>query len=109
MKRGGYTSILIAQPNQWHVSPNEMIYEYGNYRHGYLVIRKTEEGKYIPHLGARTEVNYPGNDLPERGWFEYDNLEDAKKHMFNYMDYIRDVYDKKEKELLNRRLKINNL
>jgi hypothetical protein len=107
MKRGGYTSKLIAEPNTWHVSGNGLIHEYGNYRHCYLVVRKTDYGKYIPHIGSNATVNYPGADLPERGWFEYDTLEEAKNHMYKYVDYIRDVYDIEEKKLLSNRLLTN--
>jgi hypothetical protein len=59
---------------------------------------------FIPLQGAFSNVNYPGKDLPDSGRFEYSSLEEAKTHLFEYVDYIRDVYDVKSKRLLQQAL-----
>lgn len=92
MGKASYRSILIEEPNKWHNLGDT--WSYGNYRYHYLTIRKLENGKYKPCIGAQGDIPYPGHELPKCGFFEYDNLEAAKKHLFEYTDYIRDVWDK---------------
>ena len=97
-----YRSILIQEPNKWHA--NNDTWQYGNYRYCYLTIRKLDNNKYKPALGAFNDIPYPGHDLPSCGYFEYDTLEEAQKHLFEYVDWIRDVYDIEAKKALQRRL-----
>lgn len=97
-----YRSILIQEPNKWH--NNGSVWQYGNYRYCYLTIRKLDNDKYKPAIGAQNDIPYPGHGLPSCGYFEYDTLEKAQKHLFEYVDYIRDVHDKKAKLDLQKRL-----
>ena len=93
MGKARYRSPLIQTPNEW-LGDDDNGYEYGDYRYCYLTIRRLENKKYQPAVGAFTNIPYPGHDLPTSGRFEYDTLEQAKKHLFEYVDYIRDVHDK---------------
>lgn len=104
MGRATYRSILISRPNEWHAHEGGTTWEYGNYRHLYLCIRKLENGKYKPSVGAQNDIDYPGHDLPACGYFQYDTLEEAKKHLYEYTDYIRDVWDDENRKAHYRNL-----
>lgn len=106
MGKAYYRSYLIQEPNKWHNIGNT--WEYGNYRHCYLTIIKLDNGKYKPGIGSLCDINYPGHDLPACGYFQYDTLEEAKKHLFEYTDYIRDVWDKENRLALHRNLHHSN-
>lgn len=94
MGKARYRSPLYDKPNEWLSDDSSGTYEYGDYRHCYLTIRRLKNGMYQPAIGAFTDIPYPGHDLPSSGRFEYETLDQAKKHLFEYVDYIRDVYDK---------------
>lgn len=104
MGRGGYRSPAIEMPNEWLGDETGTTWEYGDYRHCYLTIRKLTNGKYKPAQGAFNDIDYPGHDLPACGYFEYDTFEEAANHCFEYVDYIRDHYDAKAKESLHNEL-----
>ena len=104
MGRGGYRSPAIETPNEWLGDETGTTWEYGDYRHCYLTIRKLANGKYKPAQGAFNDIDYPGYDLPACGYFEYDTFEEASNHCFEYVDYIRDHYDSKAKEALHNEL-----
>lgn len=108
MSRGGYRSPLIENPNVWLGDEKRGLWEYGSYRYCYLTIRHLDNGKYQPAVGAFTDIPYPGYDLPASKKFEYNTLDQAKKHLFEYVDYIRDVCDKQAKLDLQKRLDILN-
>lgn len=108
MGKDTYRSTLITSPNEWQGSEKTGIWEYGNYRYCYLTIRKLDNGMYKPALGAFNDIPYPGHDLPECRYFEYSKLEQAQKHLFEYVDYIRDVYDEQAKLDLQKRLHLMN-
>lgn len=104
MGKARHTSILFAEPTTWHNTGS--VWEYGDYRMCYLVVRLTEEG-YVPSVGSRVEVEYPGHRLPKSGRFTYATLEEAQNHLFRYVDYIRDVVDPASKEQLYHRMNDN--
>jgi hypothetical protein len=106
MGKAGYRSPLIITPNKWLGSYDVGLWEYGNYRHCYLTIRRLDNGKFKPAIGACNDIPYPGYDLPKCGYFEYSTLEEAKKHLFEYVDYIRDVHDDRAKLELQQSLHI---
>lgn len=97
MSRGGYRSPVIDRPNEWLGDEESGTWEYGNYRYCYLTIRRLKNNKYQPALGAFTDIDYPGHPLPESKRYEYDTFQQAEKHLFEYVDYIRDVYDKQSR------------
>lgn len=106
MGKATYRSPLIQEPNKWHNIGST--WEYGNYRHCYLTIRKLDNGKYKPAIGSQGDIAYPGHELPKCGYFEYDTLEEAKKHLFEYTDWVRDVWDAEAKKTLERNLHYSN-
>lgn len=101
MGKARYRSRLVDEPNKWHGDESGTVWEYGDYRYCYLTIRKLENGKYKPALGAFNNIDYPGYELPACGYFEYDTFEQAAKHCFEYVDYIRDVHDEKARKQLH--------
>lgn len=104
MGKARYRSPLIDTPNKWLGHETGTTWEYGNYRHCYLTIRKLPNGKFKPAQGAFNDLDYPGHDLPACGYFEYDTFEEAANHCFEYVDYIRDIYDDKAKKSLQNAL-----
>lgn len=104
----GYRSKLFAEPNTWHADENGCVWEYGSYRYCYLVIRLDGNGKYIPSVGSFTGIGYNDKKTPASGRFEYDTLEQAKQHLYDYVDFIRDVQDARDKRTLHNSLHDRN-
>lgn len=100
MKRGGYRSPTVEKPHEWIGDDAVGIWHYGDYRCCYLTVRRLDNNMYKPSLGSENNIPYPNHDLPDVGYFEYPTLHEAKKHCFEYVDYIRDYHDSKAKEEL---------
>lgn len=97
-------SIDLQRLTQWVGNDKYGVWEYGQYRSTYLIIRRLENGKYMPVQGASTNIDYPGVPLPANNRFEYDTFEQAENHLFKYVDYIRDIFDIQAKQALQTRL-----
>ena len=97
-------SIDLHNLTKWVGNDKFGVWEYGQYRSTYLVIRRLDNGKYMPVQGASTNIDYPGVPLPANNRFEYDTFDQAKNHCFKYVDYIRDIVDIKRKQDLHTRL-----
>ena len=104
MGKARYRSPTVETPNKWLGDEKLGSWQYGDYRYCYLTIRRLDNGKYKPALGSFNDIPYPGHDLPECGYFEYNTLEEAKKHCFEYVDYIRDFHDAEARLDLQRSL-----
>lgn len=105
-----YRSVTISEPKKWHGDEASGYWVYGDYRCCYLTIRKLDNNKYRPGIGSETNIGYPGKDLPSSGRFEYNTFEEAEKHLYEYVDYIRDVHDgqaKKDLQLSMHKLRPN--
>lgn len=108
MKRSITRIPLVAEPNKWHGNDKNGVWEYGDYRCCYLVIRRLENGKFRPNLGACGDVSFPGMPLPAEGYFQYDTFKQAENHLFAYVDWLRDEWDTQAKvELYERLIKLN--
>ena len=97
-------SIDLQRLTQWVGNDKYGVWEYGQYKSTYLVIRRLDNGKYLPLQGASTDIPYPGVPLPINNRFEYDSFKEAENHLFKYVDYIRNVHDLKSKHDLHVRL-----
>jgi hypothetical protein len=97
----GLKSKLIEFPNKWFGSEETGTWEYGNYRYCYLTVRKLDNGKYRPNVGAFGDIPTPDAPLPKEGYFQFDTFEEAAKHVFKYVDWIRNVWDEEAKILLH--------
>ena len=73
-------------------------WERWDYKCCYLTIRQLDNGKFKPMIGAMGDLTMPGVELPPEGYHQLNTLEDAKKFLHEYVDYIRNVWDKKAKE-----------
>ncbi len=87
--------------NTWHGEEKIGVWEYNDYRCCYLTIQRLSNGKYKPMLGASGNLDMPSAPLPPSGYHELNTLEEAKRFLFDYVDYIRDVWDKKVKDNLH--------
>jgi hypothetical protein len=105
MKRGLARSPLLDQPNTWlSTGTRTGLWEYGNYRHCYLVIRQLENGKFMPMVGAWGAIETPDVPLPDEGYHQFDTLEQAQNFLYKYVDYVRDVRDIIEKKEIQMKL-----
>lgn len=104
MKRGLAKLPVISTPNEWLGDEKHGVWEYGNYRHCYLTIRRLDNGKYRPNLGSDGNVPLADKPLPVEGYFQYDTFEQAAKHLFDYVDWLRDEWDENAKVALYAKL-----
>lgn len=104
MKRSLLRSYLIENSNTWLTTGDTGLWEYGNYRHCYLVVRRLENGKFKPMIGAVGDIEVPGIPVPPEGYHQFDTLKQAQDFLFKYVDYIREVRDEEEKLALQQRL-----
>lgn len=104
MKRSIAKSPLIETPNKW-LQTSEITWEYGDYKHCYLYVRKTKEGKFKPCVNGCNNLhleNWKYND-PRPLLFE--TLKEAQDHTFKYMDNLR-AQEAVEAEKIREGLKI---
>lgn len=108
MKRCIARSPMTEEPNKWHGNDKTGVWERGQYRYCYLTIHRLDDGKFKALLGATSETNYPGTPLPECGYFAFDTFKEAEQHLYNYVDWVRDIFDKQSKIALQNRLHYMN-
>jgi len=104
MKKAVYRSQTILYPNKWlEVVEGTDIWEC-SYRMCYMNIRQHDNGKYVPTLHGVFDFVIEGETLPASGKFEFDNIEDAKAYCKRYVDWLRDVWDAKSRELFHKKM-----
>lgn len=103
MKRSIARLPILNEPNKWIGDDKFGIWERGQYRCCYLTIRRLADGKFKALLGAVADTSYPDAPLPECGYFAFDTFKEAEQHLYNYVDWLRDIHDKQSTiELRNR-------
>lgn len=93
--------------NKWVGSEKTGTWEFSYYRYCYLTVRRLDNGKYKPMVGAIGRIETPDCPVPEVGYFQFDTLEEAQKFLYKYVDYVRDVWDVQAKEELHEFLNKN--
>jgi hypothetical protein len=89
---------------KWNGNDKHGVWELHQYRNVTLCIRRTEDSKFIPMVGATKDVPLPDKPTPLTGEFIYNTFEEAEQHLKGYVDWVRDVWDTKAKQALNQRL-----
>ena len=108
MKRSIARLPIVNEPNKWHGSDTNGVWERGQYRCCYLTIRRLDDGKFKALLGASSDTSYPGTPLPECGYFAFNTFKEAEQHLYNCVNYIRDFRDKQSiLDLQNRLHRMN--
>jgi len=99
-----FKSPIFYDSSTWQANVKGGVWELGQYRSCYLTIRRLDNNMYMPLMGATKAFSWPGNELPAKGYFEFDILEQAKQCLYDHVDYIRDVRDAESIILLHERL-----
>lgn len=89
--------------NKWVNNDEAGIWEYSYYRGCYLVIMR-EDNKFKPMVGASSNIETPSMPLPACGYHLFNTFKEAEQFLYDYVDYIRDEWDRKAKIALNNRL-----
>lgn len=91
--------------HQWVGDDKYGVWEYFDYRHVTLTIRRLKNGKFRPNVGAISDITWPeGPTVPVEGYHQIDTFEQAEKFLFSYVDWIREVWDIEAKKNLYKRL-----
>ena len=69
-----FKSPIFYDSSTWQANVKGGIWELGQYRSCYLTIRRLDNNMYMPVMGATKEFSWPGNELPAKGYFEFDTL-----------------------------------
>ena len=106
MKRSIARSPLIETPNKW-IQTAEGVdqWEYGDYKHCLLSVRKTKEGKYKPCVNGCNNIHIENWTFNDPVPVLFDTLEEAQRHAFKYMDNLR-AKEGQENKLKQEQLKI---
>jgi hypothetical protein len=103
MKKAIYRSITITEKNKWHGNEKNGVWEC-DYRKCYIMILRHDNNKYVPSLHGSFDLSYDGVSLPDNGKFEFDTFKEAADHSWKYVDWVRDVWDERSRELFHKRL-----
>lgn len=76
--------------NCWVEGPNGGTWEYCYYKCCMLGIRQDDDGKYIPLCNGSPNVRIENWSFKNNTPLKLDTLQEAKDHLFRYVDIIRE-------------------
>jgi hypothetical protein len=103
VKRTPHRSPTLQYPNKWLGNEESGAWEC-LYRKCYIMILRHDNGKYVPSLHGSFDLSYDDVPLPKNNKFEFDSFKEAADHSWKYVDWVRDVWDARSRELFQKRL-----